>query len=126
MLEAWPILIARDDSVVAEYHFGSEAMIGNGGWFYANPELYAAWMLALGFTGLAVCTLFRKAFLRRSWATAAFGAALPLLYQMAGVCLGDREWERRDTVRRSATSDAERGSGDDSAESSSPDRAARQ
>ena len=46
--------------------FGSEAMLGNGGWHYATPELYSFTALIEGSVALAIAAAFAIAVARRS------------------------------------------------------------
>jgi hypothetical protein len=54
-------LIASSD-VVAEYHFGSEAMVGHGGWAYRSRLDYLGHGLlwAAGLSGVAVFAAARR------------------------------------------------------------------
>lgn len=99
MSESWFTVLAPDKDQIANYHFGSEAMLAHGGWTYANPELYGWSALAsLGFGGLAVAVV-GVGLLRASWRIALSGIALWLLVVVAMQYLGRQEWERRPTVR---------------------------
>ena len=67
-LSEWYIVAIRaDPHVIADYyHFGSEAMLGNGGWHYATPELYSFTALIEGSVAMAIAAAFAIAVARRS------------------------------------------------------------
>ena len=48
LYEWWTIGVLADPAVIAEYHFGSEAMMGEGGAHYASAALYARTALQHG------------------------------------------------------------------------------
>lgn len=54
LLEWWRVVVGDGR---AAYHFGSEAMLGHGGWQYSNPCLYAWTSLAASFAALVVGAL---------------------------------------------------------------------
>jgi hypothetical protein len=64
--EWFTVGVVADPAVIEGYHFGSEAMVGNGGWHYATRELYTATALVEGLVALAVATAFATAAIARS------------------------------------------------------------
>lgn len=68
--EWWVIGVVADPAVIESYHFGSEAMVGHGGWKYATAELYAITALAEGMVAIVVMMTFAIAAITRSFAVA--------------------------------------------------------
>lgn len=99
--ESWSTALSPDPQRIASYHFGSEAMLGHGGWSYANPEVYG-WtsLVSLGLVGIAVA-LVGVSLIRASWRAAIAGAVIGLVVTVAMQYLGHLEWERRATSRPS-------------------------
>ena len=93
-------VLAPDPDQVAQYHFGSEAMLADGGWHYSNPELYG-WSAFL-FSALATAgiVLIGLALLRRSsrFVAAAIIALLAILVAGNEVA-SHRDWERRSSLQ---------------------------
>lgn len=50
--EYWKVAVIADPEVVAGYHFGAEAMLGEGGAHYRSAEDYAAACLAAALLAL--------------------------------------------------------------------------
>jgi hypothetical protein len=97
--EWWPIAVARDAAFVAEYPFASEHAMADGGWNYANPELYA-WMTFLTaiFAGVGT-TLLSLAIFRRSRRLLVAFLILLASYQVASTLMSQHDWERRREMR---------------------------
>jgi hypothetical protein len=49
----WVIGVIKDPAIIEQYHFGSEAMIGNGGDKYRSAEAYALSSLVVGLVAIA-------------------------------------------------------------------------
>jgi len=99
VVESWSIVIRPDPARVAQYHFGSEAMIAHGGWQYSNPEVYGwTFLLLVASIGVA-CALVGVAMWRRS---IGLGLVAALLIVGAGCywySMAHMEWKRRGTLR---------------------------
>ena len=94
--EWWRIAIVGRDAVVAEYHFGSDSMVGHGGWAYANPQVYGWSVLAFGAVGFAMTWLLRAAILRRSWLRVGLAGLLCISWWVATAALEHVDWKRHD------------------------------
>jgi hypothetical protein len=97
LTEWWPIAVNGDASLISEYHFGSETMMGIGGWRYANPEVYAwtafAEALALG----SITVLTWRAIVRRSRLSLVVIAFLVIAWWGTAAFLGQLNWATRAT-----------------------------
>jgi hypothetical protein len=102
--EWWPIAVAHDEGAVAEYPFASEHAMADGGWNYANPELYAWTALLTAVFMTAGSALLSLAILRRSRALLA--GFLVVLFSHWGIStvLSRRDWEHRRELRPNASS----------------------
>ena len=60
------VAVIADSATVESYHFGSEAMVGHGGWPYRTAALYARTSLVGGLVALVVTGAFVVAVVRRS------------------------------------------------------------
>ena len=93
--EWYVIGLRADKSTIADYHFGSEAMIGHGGYHYSNPELYASTAATSAAVFLVLTGLLASSIWFRTW--------IPLLVALVLIILGhawktsesNREWARR-------------------------------
>ena len=65
--EWWHVAIVADPNTISSYHFGSEAMMGHGGWHYASAKIYAWSALAEAFIFAAALWLLVTAWRRSSW-----------------------------------------------------------
>ena len=65
--EWYKIGINADPDKIAHYHFGSEAMVGNGGWHYQSAAIYAKSALITGIRFLVIMGVFTAGFLLRSY-----------------------------------------------------------
>ena len=98
--ESWLTVILPDAERIASYHFGSEAMVGQGGWNYLNPDIYG-WTALVGGTFAAVAlALLAFGVGRRSWRFAATGVGVLLVLVFALEGLGSVQWERRATSKQ--------------------------
>jgi hypothetical protein len=76
-LDEWfTVGVVADPTVIDGYHFGSQAMVGNGGWYYATPDLYVTTMLAQGLVAAVLMVLFVFAATMRSQSVAMGAYAL--------------------------------------------------
>ena len=71
--------LLKDPAVIAQYPFGSEEAMSDGGWYYKNAELYARQMLIDWVIFLLVLGVFGWAGLRRSGQRIATAYALLVL-----------------------------------------------
>jgi hypothetical protein len=101
--ESWFTVIRPDAEQIAGYHFGSEAMLGHGGWTYANPEVYGWTSLVGSFVGGGACSLLALALVRKSSRLAGVGLGIWLALVLAMAAFGDVQWERRATHEQLAT-----------------------
>ena len=65
--EWWQIAIVADPNNIAGYNFGSEAMMGTGGWHYASANVYAWSALVEGFVFATALWLLVIAWRTYSW-----------------------------------------------------------
>jgi hypothetical protein len=93
--EWWPIIVARSPARIATYHFGTEAMIRQGGWRYANPEVYAWTSFAEAMAAVAAMPILWVTIVRRSRKAAKGLILLCVAYAGIAVLLGRAEWTRR-------------------------------
>jgi hypothetical protein len=92
LTEWWPIVVARDSARIASYHFGSLSMMGNAGWRYSNPEVYAWTAFAEAVAALATLPMLWLTIVRRS-RKAAIGLTIVCAgYLCASVVLGHVHW----------------------------------
>lgn len=99
VMESWSVVTRPDPARVAEYHFGSEAMIAHGGWQYSNPEVYG-WTSLLLVAGIAVpCALLGVAVWRRSTGLGLLAAFLIVAASCCWYSMAHMEWERRGALR---------------------------
>jgi hypothetical protein len=82
--EWWRIAVVADPNNIAGYNFGSDAMMGNGGWHYASANVYAWSALAEGFMFAVGLWLSIIAWRSYSWryllgAVAVFGAIIVIV-----------------------------------------------
>lgn len=100
--ESWFTVIRPDAERIASYHFGSDAMVGQGGWNYLNPDVYG-WTALLGGTFAAVAlALLALGLGRRSWRFTAAGVGVLLVLVLASEGLGSVQWERRSASNQAA------------------------
>lgn len=93
--ESWFILVQPDREQVASYHFGSEAMVGSGGWTYSNPEVYG-WTSLVGSVVVAGgWVLLSLALLRSSLRLAISGVGIWLVLVLSMAALGRLDWDHR-------------------------------
>jgi hypothetical protein len=93
--EWWPIAVARSPARIATYRFGTEAMIRQGGWRYANPAVYAWTSFAEAMAAVATMPLLWITIVRRSRKAAKGLILLCVAYAGIAVVLGRAEWTRR-------------------------------
>jgi hypothetical protein len=93
--EWWPIVVARSPARIATYHFGTETMIRQGGWRYANPQVYAWTSFAEAMTAVAAMPILWITIVRRSRRAAKGLILLCVAYAGLAVLLGRMEWTRR-------------------------------
>ena len=67
LFEWFTIGVLAHPETIADYHFGSEAMLDKGGWYYRSASTYATVNLVEGIISIAVVLLFFLPALRRSW-----------------------------------------------------------
>jgi hypothetical protein len=80
LLDDWyQIGVARDDSLIRAYHFGSEAMLAHGGAKYETADSYARWSLLAGLSLLPSAAAAFWAAIRTSWRSLALSGVLLVL-----------------------------------------------
>ena len=79
--------IVADPKVIETYHFGSAAMVGNGGWHYRSAELYARAALCEGLTAMVGAALFVVGGMRRSPRLVASGYGVLVVWTVANYVL---------------------------------------
>ena len=66
LLSEWySVGVEADPETIKNYYFGSETMVGHGGWGYKSAELYARSALIQGLVAVAITTIFVVAAIRR-------------------------------------------------------------
>ena len=65
--EWFSIGVLAHPETIADYHFGSEAMMYHGGWEYRTAGTYATVNLVEGVVAVSIAALFLLPVLRRSW-----------------------------------------------------------
>ena len=98
--EWWPIVVARDTVHVATYHFGSESMMGHGGWRHANPEVYAWTCFAEALAAIATMPMLWLTIARRSRKAAIALVIVCASYAGASLILGQVHWSPRENLLR--------------------------
>jgi len=98
LTEWWPIVVARDTVHVATYHFGSASTLGQGGWKYANPEVYAWTAFAEAFAAMATMPMLWLTIVRRSRKAAFALVIVCAVYAGVSVILGQIPWSPRETL----------------------------
>lgn len=93
--EWWPIVVARSPARIATYHFGTETMVRQGGWRYANPQVYAWTAFAEAMAAVAAIPVLWITIVRRSRRAAKGLILLCVAYVGVAVLLGRMEWTRR-------------------------------
>ena len=80
-MEWYRVGVEANPAVIADYHFGSEAMLNRGGSAYAAPEAYASSCLLGLAAGIPILGLFAVAWWRRSLSltVSAYAAAIAFL-----------------------------------------------
>ena len=61
-----------DSKLVADYHFGSPAMLDNGGWIYESARVYSNYCLIAGLSFGASGLVFVYSVVKRSWRAIGF------------------------------------------------------
>lgn len=97
LYESWFTVILPDSERIASYHFGSEAMVGEGGWTYLNPVVYGWTALISGTLGAVALAAVALGLGRRSWPAATAGVVMLLVLFILWERLGTVQWERRAT-----------------------------
>jgi hypothetical protein len=93
--EWWPIIVTRSPAYIATYHFGSESMMGHGGWKYANPEVYAWTAFAEATAALATLPALWITIVRRRRKGAVALIIICVAYAGISVILGQINWSTR-------------------------------
>jgi hypothetical protein len=93
--EWWPIAIKQDLARIGSYHFGSVSMMGQGGWRYANPEVYAWTALAEAVAAIATMPAIWLTIVRRSRKGALALVVVCAVYLASSVVLGQIHWSAR-------------------------------
>ena len=97
--EWWPIAISRDAELVAKYPFASEHAMSEGGWTYANPELYAWTAFGTAAFALGGTILLASAIIRRSKKLLIGFVAVLALHWGLSQALSRYDWDRRQHLR---------------------------
>lgn len=105
--EWWLIAVARDAAFVAGYPFATEPGLADGGWNYANPELYAWMSLFSAAFAAAGTTLLSLAIFRRSRRMLVGFVAVVALHQLISSSLSERPWEVRQRLREQSPTGGE-------------------
>ena len=92
LTEWWSIVIVRDPAHLASYHFGSASMVGQGGWRYANPAVYAWTSFAEALAAMATLPMLWFTIVRRSRKAALALVILCAAYVVASLILGKINW----------------------------------
>jgi hypothetical protein len=93
--EWWPIAISRDAELVAKYPFASEHAMSEGGWTYANPEVYAWTAFGTAAFALGGTILLASAIIRRSKKLLIGFVAVLALHWGLSQALSRHDWDRR-------------------------------
>jgi hypothetical protein len=93
--EWWPIAITQDLVRIGSYHFGSGSMMGQGGWRYANPEVFAWTALAEAVAAIATMPAIWLIIVRRSRKAALALVVVCAIYLASSVILGQLDWPTR-------------------------------
>jgi len=96
--EWWPIIVIRSPARIASYHFGSESMVGHGGWKYSNPEVYAWTAFAEAIAATATLPTLWMIVVRRSRRAAFALAIICAVYAGSAFILGQINWATRETL----------------------------
>lgn len=106
--EWWPIIVTRDPAHIASYHFGSPSMIGQRGWRYANPEVYAWTALAEAVTATATLPTLWMIIVRRSRKAAFALVFICVAYLGSALILERIDWHPLPVLRPLALVSADR------------------
>jgi hypothetical protein len=98
LTEWWPIIVARNAAHVASYHFGSESMLGHGGWKYSNPNVYAWTAFAEAVAATATLPALWMTIVRRSRKATYALVFVLAVYAGSAVVLGQIRWAKRATL----------------------------
>jgi hypothetical protein len=104
--EWWPIIVTRNAAHIASYHFGSESMMGHGGWRYSNPNVYAWTAFAEASAGTATLPALWMVIVRRSRKAAFALVFICAAYACLAVVLGLIHWTTRESLAQSAAEQA--------------------
>ena len=104
--EWWPIIVSRNAAHIASYHFGSESMMGHGGWRYATPNVYAWTAFAEAVAATATLPALWMIIVHRS-RKAVYGLVFVLaVYGGSSFLLGQLHWTTRESLSQSAAEQA--------------------
>jgi len=98
LTEWWPIVVVRDSAHIASRSFGSSLMMRQGGWRYANPEVYAWTAFAEAFAATLTMPVLWLTIVRRSRKAATALAVVCATYVVASLVLGQINWTPRATL----------------------------
>lgn len=93
--EWWPIAVKHDLAHIGSYRFGSQSMMGHGGWRYANPEVYAWTAFAEAIAAVATMPAIWLTIVRRSRKAALALVLVCVAYLVSSVVLGQMHWSAR-------------------------------
>jgi hypothetical protein len=96
--EWWPIIVSRNPAHIASYHFGSESMMGHGGWKYSNPEVYAWTAFAEAIAATATLPTLWMIIVRRSRKAALALVFICAAYVGSALILGQINWATREAL----------------------------
>jgi hypothetical protein len=94
----WPIIVSRNPAHIASYHFGSESMMGHGGWKYSNPEVYAWTAFAEAIAATATLPTLWMIIVRRSRKAALALVFICAAYVGSALILGQINWATREAL----------------------------
>ncbi len=100
LTEWWPIIVTRDAAHIASYRFGSESMMGHGGWRYSNPNVYAWTAFAEAIAALATMPALWMTIVRRSRKAAYALVFICAAYVASALVLEQIHWSVRDRLSR--------------------------
>ena len=104
--EWWPIIVTRNAAHIAGYHFGSESMMGHGGWRYSNPKVYAWTAFGESLAATATLPALWMTVVRRSRKAASGLVLICVVYTASALALGQIQWTTRATLSQSAAEQA--------------------